>query len=269
MKLDPVLLNMACSWAMKAYNDKNPKAIKIESRLTSTTVYIAKRKTIDIIAFRGTQQGRDWLTDAMVVPVPYAGRLCHGGFALAHKSVWKKVVPHIDPKKRTLICGHSLGGALAELSAAKLWKKHPNVNLITFGKPNTFFKGFKLPMKLDKQISCVQGSDMVARLPRLAYGPSKSQTMLYFANSGMDYIDPEKSLRKTDRKGGAISERITDHMMDGYEERLNMFLALQDEIPNEDELKKNQSKKKKTEEFKISDEEIKEMNKLLNEVENA
>ena len=146
MKLDPVLLNMACSWAMKAYKDKNPKAAKIESRLTSTTVYVAKRKTIDIIAFRGTQQGRDWLTDAMVVPVPYAGRLCHGGFALAHKSVWKKVVKMIDWKKRSLFCGHSLGGALAELSAAKIWKKHPNVNLITFGKPNSFFKGFKLPI---------------------------------------------------------------------------------------------------------------------------
>ena len=236
MKLDPVLLNMACSWAMKAYKDENSKAAKIESRFTSTTVYIAKRKPIDIIAFRGTQQGRDWLTDAMVVPVPYAGRLCHGGFALAHKSVWKKVVKMIDWKKRTLICGHSLGGALAELSAAKIWKKHPNVNLITFGKPNVFFKGFKRPMQLDKQISCVQGSDMVARIPRLCYGPSKSQTMLYFANSGMDYIDPEKTLRKTDRKGGAIAERITDHMMDGYEERLNMFLALQDEMPNEDEL---------------------------------
>ena len=236
MKLDPVLLNMACSWAMKAYKDENSKAAKIESRFTSTTVYIAKRKTIDIIAFRGTQQGRDWLTDAMVVPVPYAGRLCHGGFALAHKSVWKKVVKMIDWKKRTLICGHSLGGALAELSAAKIWKKHPNVNLITFGKPNVFFKGFKRPMQLDKQISCVQGRDMVARIPRLCYGPSKSQTMLYFANSGMDYIDPEKTLRKTDRKGGAIAERITDHMMDGYEERLNMFLALQDEMPNEDEL---------------------------------
>ena len=236
MKLDPVLLNMACSWAMKAYKDENPKAAKIESRLTSTTVYVAKRKTIDIIAFRGTQQGRDWLTDAMVVPVPYAGRLCHGGFALAHKSVWKKVVKMIDWKKRTLICGHSLGGALAELSAAKIWKKHPTINLITFGKPNVFFKGFKRPMELDKQISCVQGSDMVARIPRLCYGPSKSQTMLYFANSGMDYIDPEKALRTTDRKSGAISERITDHMMDGYEERLNMFLRLQDEMPNEDEL---------------------------------
>ena len=51
MKLDPVLLNMACSWSMKAYEDENKKAIKIESRLTSTTVYIAKRKSIDVIAF--------------------------------------------------------------------------------------------------------------------------------------------------------------------------------------------------------------------------
>ena len=142
----------------------------------------------------------------------------------------------IDWKKRTLICGHSLGGALAELSAAKMWKKHPNVNLITFGKPNVFFKGFKRPMELDKQISCVQGSDMVARIPRLCYGPSKSQTMLYFANNGMDYINPDKTLRKKDRKSGAISERITDHMMDGYEERLDMFLRLQDEMPNDDEL---------------------------------
>ena len=97
MRLDPVLLNMACSWAMNAYKDQNKDAIKIESKWTSTTVYVAKRKTIDIIAFRGTQQGRDWLTDALVVPVPYAGRLCHGGFTLAHKSVWKEVKKHNDP----------------------------------------------------------------------------------------------------------------------------------------------------------------------------
>ena len=60
MKLDPVLLNMACSWAMNAYKKRNKvDAIHIESKWTSTTVYVAKRKTIDIIAFRGTQQGRD------------------------------------------------------------------------------------------------------------------------------------------------------------------------------------------------------------------
>jgi pimeloyl-ACP methyl ester carboxylesterase len=221
MKLDPVLLNMAVSWAMNAYKEKNKDAIKIESKWTSTTVYVAKRKSIDIIAFRGTQQGRDWLTDALVVPVPYAGRLCHGGFVAAHASVWKEVEKHIDPKKRTLICGHSLGGALAELSAAKLNGKHDNINLVTFGKPNTFFKGFKKPMTLDTQISCVNGSDAVARIPRLCYGPSKSQDMLYFSNGGVDYINPSSYLRKKDR---GIKDRISDHFMEGYKERLTQFL---------------------------------------------
>ena len=221
MKLDPVLLNMAVSWAMNAYKEKNKDAIKIESKWTSTTVYIAKRESIDIIAFRGTQQGRDWLTDALVVPVPYAGRLCHGGFVAAHASVWKEVEKHIDPKKRTLICGHSLGGALAELSAAKLNGKHNNINLVTFGKPNTFFKGFKKPMTLDTQISCVNGSDAVARIPRLCYGPSKSQDMLYFSNGGVDYINPSSYLRKKDR---GIKDRISDHFMEGYKERLTQFL---------------------------------------------
>ena len=86
-KLDPLLLNMAASWSQKAYNKKNSGTIKIESKFSSTTVYIKKNNSIDVIAFRGTQQGRDWLTDAFIVPIPYAGRLCHGGFTLAHRSV--------------------------------------------------------------------------------------------------------------------------------------------------------------------------------------
>ena len=226
MKLDPVLLNTARRYSMLAYDNAIPNAIKIESKLTSTTAYFAQRKSIDIIAFRGTQQGRDWFTDAFVVPIPYAGRLCHGGFTMAHKSVWKELEEMIDWNKRTLICGHSLGGALAELSCALIHKKHPNLNLVTFGKPNTFFKGFKRPMELDNQISVVQGSDMVARVPRLCYGPSMSQTMLYFANTGDDLIDPSPYFRKNDR---SIKDAISDHMMDGYAARLKTFLANQKE----------------------------------------
>ena len=245
MKLDPVLLNMACSWSMKAYREFVEDTTKIESNWTSTTVFIAKRKTIDVIAFRGTEQKLDWLTDALVVPVPYAGRMCHGGFTLAHKSVWKKVLKYIDFDKRTLICGHSLGGALAELSAAKLWKKHNNLNVITFGKPNTFFKGFKRPMTtLDNQISCVQGSDLVARIPKFCYGPSKSQTMLYFANNGVDFVNPDKLTRDEDRR---ISDAISDHFMEGYKDRLEKFLKSQ----------------------KPSKEDIDELNEIADEVENA
>ena len=223
MKIDPVLLNMACSWSIKAYNDKNKDAIKIENKLTGATAFVVKRKTIDVIVFRGTQKKlNDILTDMCVVPVPYAGRLCHGGFVAQHASIWGKIKKHLDPKKRTLICGHSLGGALAELSAAKLNGKHDNINLITFGKPNVFFKGFKRPMTLDTQISCVQGSDMVARVPRLCYGPSISQDMLYFSNTGGTFINPQKSFRIADR--GGLKDRVIDHYMDGYKASLTRFL---------------------------------------------
>ena len=223
MKLDPVLLNMAASWSQKAYNNKNKDAIKIENKFTGATAFAVKRKTIDVIVFRGTQKKvNDILTDMCVVPVPYAGRLCHGGFVAQHASIWGKIKKHLDPKKRTLICGHSLGGALAELSAAKLNGKHDNINLITFGKPNVFFKGFKRPMTLDTQISCVQGSDMVARVPRLCYGPSISQDMLYFSNTGGTFINPQKSFRVADR--GGLKDRVTDHYMEGYKTSLTRFL---------------------------------------------
>ncbi len=229
MKLDPVLLNMACSWSIKAYNDQNRDAIKIENKLTGATAFVVKRKSIDVIVFRGTQRKiNDILTDLCVVPVPYAGRLCHGGFVAQHASIWSKIKKHLDPKKRTLICGHSLGGALAELSAAKLNGKHDNINLITFGKPNVFFKGFKKPMSLDNQISCVHGSDMVARIPRFCYGPSSSQTMLYFSNSDSDYINPSKETRVADR--GNLKDRIADHLMEGYNQRLKRFLDTQDNV---------------------------------------
>ena len=269
MKLDPVLLNMACSWSMKAYNDKNKDAIKIENSITGATAFVIKRKTIDIIAFRGTEKKlNDILTDLCVIPVWYAGRLCHGGFALAHKSIWKQILPHIDPNKRTLITGHSLGGGLSEISAALLMQQnkvnnkkdnkkdnkennniYKNINVITFGKPNVFFKGFKRPMDLDTQLSVINHCDSVARIPRLCYGPSTSQQVLYFGGNGLNHIDPSKEFKKEDRKLGEIKERATDHYIDNYKKRLKDFLEEQDKILNEDE--------------------IKELNKIADEVENA
>mgnify|MGYP003109586894 FL=1 len=242
MKLDPVLLNMAASWSEKAYNNKNKDAIKIENKITGATAFVIKRKTIDVIAFRGTEKKlNDILTDLTAIPVPYAGRMCHAGFVLQHASIWKEIKKHIDPKKRTMFTGHSLGGALAEMSAAKMNGKHDNINLITFGKPNTFLKGFKRPMKLDNQISCVNGSDGVARVPRILYGPSKSQTMLYFSNTGPDYINPSKHTRIADR--GGIKDRVADHSMSDYKKRLKEYLDGQEKVkPINEEARKQLEK---------------------------
>lgn len=224
MNIDTALLKMGCDWSIKAYEDKPRDAIKIESRLTSTTVYVVKRKTINIIAFKGSQQATDFLFNGMAFPAPFAGRLCHGGFTLALKSIWDELEPHIDYKKRTLVCGHSLGGALAELTAAKIHKNHKNLNLVAFGKPNTFFKGFKRPMALDKQYSVVRGSDMVARIPRLLYGPSRSQTVIYFTNFDECKINPTARLKRRDFMTEP-DEAISDHLMDGYKQSLYGWLS--------------------------------------------
>ena len=55
----------------------------------------------------------------------------------------------------------------------------------------------------------------------MCYGPSKSQNMLYFANSGANYINPSNYMRKLDR---GVKDRIADHFMEGYKERLDKFL---------------------------------------------
>jgi hypothetical protein len=245
------VLNTACTWAMKAYNKKNKDAVKIGGGWTGAAAYFAKRQNMDILAFRGTEKDiNDIIADITAIPVPYAGRVCHAGFVIQHASVWKEILTHIDFNKPLLICGHSLGGALAEISAAKLDKKHSNVSLVTFGKPNTFLKGFKKPMELDNQISCVNGSDAVARVPRILYGPSSSQTLLYFGNSGEDHINPSVEVKKKDR--GGLMDRLADHSMSCYRDRLKAFI-------------KGQSKSNY--EAVLTDEERRELEKIADEIE--
>jgi iron-sulfur cluster repair protein YtfE (RIC family) len=50
--------------------------------------------------------------------------------------------------------------------------------------------------------------------------------MLYFSNTGPDYINPSKDTRVADR--GDLKDRIADHMMDGYKDRLKEFLDEQE-----------------------------------------
>ena len=72
--------------------------------------------------------------------------------------------------------------------------------------------------------------------------------MLYFSNSGEDYIDPDKKFRKKDRRLGRI---VSDHLIEGYTERLEVFLDNQTTVK------------------KVTPEELQELNSLLDEVENA
>lgn len=119
--------------------------------------YFSNRKEV-AVAWRGTQELVDWLTDFQYRPRPADGsdnksdapRLAaagkvHDGFLKAF-GVAKKLFPmrfnelatELEKGKQLFICGHSLGGALALIHSAELQGANPV--LYTYGMPRTFTK---------------------------------------------------------------------------------------------------------------------------------
>lgn len=103
------------------------------------------------VAWRGTQEVPDWLTDGAFSPQPCPTELAntgciHGGFLDAYhlaKQTFEKEFGQIktslaeaNGKKKLFICGHSLGGALGLTYAAEMKAIEPL--LYTYGMPRTF-----------------------------------------------------------------------------------------------------------------------------------
>lgn len=190
---------------------------------TSAEAYLHEGEDLDFLTFKGSSEPMDWLMNLTAIPIPAGTGFTHAGFTLAHWSIWRKIRKELTPGKPLVVTGHSLGGAMAERTCA-LMRSHPQLHMITFGKPNLFWANTAPSMNhLKAQISVVSGSDLVPRIPRIGYGPSKTQTMLYLANDGSHSINPSKQYLLDDwQLDGAVS----DHSMNSYRERFNALLGV-------------------------------------------
>ncbi len=102
------------------------------------------------LVFRGTEPSkiRDWLTDlsATSTPFPYGFGHVHSGFSEAFASVvpdLQRILASADKTKNVVVCGHSLGGAIATLCAAWIRETFsPKVMLYTFGSPRVGCRDF-------------------------------------------------------------------------------------------------------------------------------
>lgn len=123
-----------------------------------------------VLVFRGTDTQRDRITDITIglqfLMLHKPG--LHRGFRRALDSVW----PEIDAELATLDCpvfytGHSLGGALATLAAAR---RAPNRAVYTFGSPRVGNLAFARTLRHLPIHRVVDDIDIVAMVPPALLG---------------------------------------------------------------------------------------------------
>lgn len=115
---------------------------KTGAQATDTQAFITHNDELILIAVRGTQQPADGLRDADALQVPFEEGVghVHRGFYGAAKKAADFVTSYLDSfyaGQKLLICGHSLGGAVA-LLLSEMLRRRPegyNVQLYTYGAP--------------------------------------------------------------------------------------------------------------------------------------
>ena len=124
-----------------------PGAISTHVGILGTAAIVAARPDAVIIAFGGTDPIRlaNWITDFSVDLPP---RDTHSGFQNATDAIWSKLSSLITALRSSgnvapiFLTGHSLGGALAVLTAEKAAQNEHVAGIYTFGMPRVGRTGF-------------------------------------------------------------------------------------------------------------------------------
>jgi hypothetical protein len=242
------------------YLDKNGR---------DTQAFLLKTERCMVLAFRGSQEERDWQTNLRFKLSDFAFRstmepldedstppigMVHSGFQAAWNAVEDQVIRHIrcwNADRPTplplLITGHSLGGALAIVAAASLVKrKQFNIQgVYTFGQPRVGDLWFAADIDRalrGKIFRFVNTNDLVPHLPfpYSFWNPLRLYIhlgqMLYFNSRGRLASHPRAIVRTLDALLGLLRNGmktglgiIENHRMEFYISNLETALQIEEE----------------------------------------
>jgi pimeloyl-ACP methyl ester carboxylesterase len=184
----------------------------ISNAKTDTQVLIVDRGTYISVAFRGTSDLRDIITDADALMTGFGdhdGACVHRGFMEAYESVRMDVLNAIqqlqsglnhEPMsilrgiKPVVVTGHSLGGALAILCAFDLRSTGLSVDSVyTFGQPrvgNAVFAWLYKMLLGSVTFRVTNGADIVPWSPGWLLGYRHSGVEMFMPTSGGLFTSP-------------------------------------------------------------------------------
>jgi hypothetical protein len=161
---------------------------------------------LGVLAYRGTQADelKDTLTDANAFLRLWAGTgRVHKGFADMLAGKWRDIQAALDGHQgiRLLYTGHSLGAALATLSAAL---RRPDA-LYTFGSPrvgDAAFAGSLAGVMHERYVDC---SDIVCRIPDAIWSFEHIGVTKYFDRNGVLRAGIGDAEIRADQRSAAIA----------------------------------------------------------------
>ncbi len=151
----------------------------VEDTATDTQAFVATKGKHIILCFRGTSSGRDaWSDLNFFKTAAFGGQgRVHRGFQQAVDSVWpalQAATASLGPDKQLFICGHSLGAALAQLTAHRfVLSGRPVAAVYVFGSPrvgNREFKDAYNALLGAKTFLHINNQDVVTQVPPQMFG---------------------------------------------------------------------------------------------------
>jgi len=117
---------------------QSPDSNLIEARTASIRYYLFAQEDQLFIVFEGTHDVLSLKADLNVKEASFPGNKAsrvHAGYLSEAMQARAFLAPYLSKKKKIIITGHSLGGAVAHLLAALLYKQEYRIQLYTFGSP--------------------------------------------------------------------------------------------------------------------------------------
>lgn len=185
------------------------------------------------IAFRGTNEIEDWIDNINAFSVKELFGEFHRGFYNSVQDLWQEIDKTVkkfqsEHSRPIFITGHSLGGAMATVAAAKLiHEDKPFTSVYTFGQPRALTRDTSRLFNAEckgRYFRFHNNNDIVTRVPARLMGYSHVGTYLYITEEGEIHQDVGKWFRFVDYVDGAFEafkekrslDLIDDHDMEDY-----------------------------------------------------